>query len=147
MPTDETPEERLRAEACRHLRDARASLTAALQALEMSGQSHPGTMRIIADAAASTRHGPIPDGLLVCHKCDVPACVNPAHLFAGTYEDKGRICRGEMRHSAKLTQQKVVEIRASTKSAAALARDHAVSETTIYKVRKRLSWAWVESPD
>lgn len=52
--------------------------------------------------AYALEKGEIPVGMLVCHKCDVPLCCNPDHLFAGTHKDniqdcvrKGRIATGE----------------------------------------------------
>jgi len=66
-------------------------------------------------------NGPIPDGLLVCHHCDVPLCCNPKHMFLGTTKDnvqdmlaKGRVrpLRGTASPNARLNEDQVREIRA-----------------------------------
>lgn len=101
---------------------------------------------------ASYQHhfGAIPDGAVICHKCDVRACVNPAHLFAGTIADnqrdmkeKGRASRGERSSSAKLTEDAVRAIRVDPRPGWVIAKTYGVSQTTISEVRSRKVWAHV----
>lgn len=63
-------------------------------------------------------NGPIPIKMIICHRCDRPACVNPSHLFLGTdatnaadRDNKGRQARGIRSGRAKLTEDQVYEIR------------------------------------
>lgn len=32
-------------------------------------------------------NGPIPDGMIICHRCDNPPCCDVVHLFLGTHQD------------------------------------------------------------
>lgn len=90
-----------------------------------------------------------PKGLMVCHRCDNPSCINPKHLFLGTAKDnaedrerkgRGRPISGERRSDAKLTAAAVKEIRAGG-SVADLAVKYGVSRSAIYKARQGVSWS------
>lgn len=109
-------------------------------------------------------NGPIPEGLVVCHRCDNPGCVRPSHMFIGTVADnnhdrdaKGRTARGDTCEpalrprgsrcgTAKLTEQQVVEIRrlgSARMKRQAIADMFNVSIATIERVLARTCWKHV----
>lgn len=95
-------------------------------------------------------NGPIPDGLLVCHKCDNPQCAEPEHLFLGTTKDnsedmvrKGRSLKGERNNKSKLTPDDVRAIRASNERQVDLAARYGVAQNMISKIKLRRFWQHV----
>lgn len=101
--------------------------------------------------------GPIPEGMLVCHKCDNPPCCNPDHLFLGTQSDnmrdmvrKGRNsgvrAKGENNGASKLTEAQISEMRSLYNTCwtqAEIARRFGVGTGTVSNVVNRKVWKHV----
>lgn len=134
------------------------------------GRFKAGGVSMLAHRTAwQLTHGPIPpytgDGsICVCHKCDVRACCNPAHLFIGSNIDnvrdrdnKGRQSSGQrhrdaMRHltsrdfnlNAKLNLTQVREIRSLYSGGGVLqsdlAKKYGVTTACIGLITRRQSW-------
>ena len=113
---------------------------------------------ILAHRASWIVHfGPIPEGMFVCHECDIGRCVNPAHLWLGNHQQnmddmmrKGReahnigMFSGERSYKAKLTWDQVIEIRRDyipyKMSAPMLAKRYGVVQSVISSIIHYKTW-------
>ena len=94
--------------------------------------------------------GPIEKGKYICHSCDHRQCVEPSHLWAGTCKDNMEDCKrkkrtlyGEKGTAAKLTEEKVIEIRSLRKKKITLkelSKKFNVHFSTIWDICNYKSW-------
>lgn len=97
---------------------------------------------------------PIRDGMLACHHCENPYCINPHHIYEGTNSensqdahDYGRhkntnYARGERNHNTKLTQEQRQELKdmyaTGEWSQKQLAKEFGVSQVAVCKILKEV---------
>jgi hypothetical protein len=91
--------------------------------------------------------GEIPENLLILHKCDNKKCVNPNHLFIGTYSDnmKDMMIKERNKKQSNLDKKDILEIRDlwPKLSIRELAELYKVSTTTIHKIVKNVTWKYI----
>lgn len=111
-----------------------------------------GRRRRASHVAYLLAHGSIPAGLWVLHKCDNPACVNPAHLFPGNCKAnntdmmlKGRHSNGLRKASSNPETVRLIRARYKPKvvTMKILADEYQISERTVYLIVHRQIWKHV----
>lgn len=77
----------------------------------------------------------IPSGTLVLHKCDNPACVNPAHLELGSDADNARHKSRRRRFNLKISDQDVLDIRNLDGNYEEISRMYGISKAYVSRIK------------
>jgi hypothetical protein len=122
------------------------------------GRTSKGYGRIRVGNLTTTAHrvsyklyvADIPDGMIVCHRCDNPPCVNPDHLFVGTHGDnmkdkvqKGRLKKsfGARNGSTKLNEDQVRRIHSDHRLHREIAADYGVATSQVQRIKAGRYWS------
>lgn len=122
---------------------------------------YEGNMRHAARAIYSIVHGPIPEGLVVRHKCKTKTCVNINHLELGTHRDNmhdkfrdGTLPCGENHSKAVISEAVILDVFYRWKEGVSLrylAKMYDVPEGALWQARQGNNWKhlgldWTRSP-
>tara|TARA_R100000935_G_scaffold5325_1_gene12269 strand:+ start:22667 stop:23134 length:468 start_codon:yes stop_codon:yes gene_type:complete len=91
--------------------------------------------------------GSIPDGMIICHHCDNPPCVNPSHLFLGEHQDNSDDKLQKMRHrygdnsaNSKLTEDQVRAIIADPRMQIEIAAAYGITQGNVGHIKRGTAW-------
>jgi hypothetical protein len=107
-------------------------------------------------AAYYLTRGQIPEGMVVCHHCDNPGCVNPEHLFLGTQQEnladmrrKGRMktgtTTGEKHWKTTITAEQAMEIYLAEGSHRRIAEQFGISRPAVTSIKNRRTWRHIHT--
>jgi hypothetical protein len=118
------------------------------------GQFYVGSRRVEQSHVAAYQMfiGSIPEGHIIRHRCDTPACVNPQHLLTGTHRDNAldresrkrrKPPRGTINGRCKLSESDILAIRESTEKTNKLATRYGIAPAYVRAIKTRRSWRWL----